>query len=373
MHNIKFTIKPAEHFTLERVLVACGFLPQEITSTLLEDVWNNPSNTAIFKEDAEQNPKDRRDKYSVAGLIYIYVPWKDLHHVPVATGNAQTYKMLAGFTLFVSNGPVIIGSDEEEDIYLAQDEVYGQAGWMFSTSFGDFAGLANKLGNGGWSLPKTFCDNSFFDCGPVQPNQIERLGICCHGDSGAIGVNGAPYSDPTSATWKDSAWLNITTISLAEYQDSFQKILRALAPGAKVFFLSCLAANSDQGTELFRQISLLWASKGVTVVGFKSVLFSGGNLQKVGNRHYVGARVTHYDTNKIPGDPKPRFHEKEKYWRNLALMPWADEHSPHATIAREGKVIQMGADPIMGGVWDGYDDGDLSTLPSVATETNLRK
>ena len=132
--------------------------------------------------------------------------------------------MTAGFTLFVSNGPVVIGSDEEESIYLAQDQVYGQAEMMFSTPFSRYAAnLGDKLGNGGWTLPKTFCDNWYFNCGPVQPNQIERLGICCHGDSGAIGINGAPYSNPNKATWKDPAWLNTTTISSPTYQDSFQK------------------------------------------------------------------------------------------------------------------------------------------------------
>ena len=40
MHFITFNINSGEQFTLSQVLVASGFLPQEITPALLEEVWN---------------------------------------------------------------------------------------------------------------------------------------------------------------------------------------------------------------------------------------------------------------------------------------------------------------------------------------------
>lgn len=232
----------------------------------------------------------------------------------------------------------------EEDRDTGADQPYGQSGWDVTVDFGTFDHLARLLAGGEFELPSYLCKNWFLNCGPIEENQIERLGILAHGIAGGIAVDGA--SSPLdkvpgrSMLGKDDPLLlNVNTID--RYLDSFRKIERVLAHRAKVLLVSCCSGQGSDGAELMRMISRVWSSKEVFVIGYSTILFSSGDRPPLGQRkgvrdYYPGVRETHDCAH---GD-KTRYYRKPEHWLDLSLLPWASEFTPHAIVAYRGLILK---------------------------------
>jgi hypothetical protein len=105
--------------------------------------------------------------------------------------------------------------------------------------------------------------------------------------------------------------------------------------------MSCIAGRGAAGADLLRKLSGLW--KGRTVVGFTTIGYRHpGEMKRRGEAcEEVGLRETDAE--------QPLFinHDKiGRLWFDLEKLPWTSAETPHAKVARDGKIIKSPPYPL---------------------------
>jgi len=187
----------------------------------------------------------------------------------------------------------------------------GQAGWDIGLDFKEIFNLAQNLGN-------------------LKAGLITRLAINLHGCPGKIDAAGG---GGTEATMFNSAQLFNT------YSGPLMFINSMLAAEAVVLIMGCNVAKGKAGEEFLSDLSR-WAFRGHKVVGFSRI---GETLRQYRQGEYCsepGMRDTTYDEPSA-GEPVVQVEREQE----VLSLPWASETSPHAKIAKDGKII-LGEEPL---------------------------
>jgi hypothetical protein len=228
------------------------------------------------------------------------------------------------------------------------DTLVGQDGWDVAFDFASLAHLASEI-DGGFSVPSHACGNLIFDCGPIDDNQITRLVINAHGGPGVVDTDNIVGKDIDSSVdfLKNDRILSAGTVS--QKKADLDKILKKLAWRATVFFMCCLTGEGTEGEDFLKAISMAWATKEITVVGYRAILYCGLQSKRgsSGANCYPGCRETHYSNQRTGKDP--RDYELPGQWNDLRLLPWATSTTPHARVALKGVITQPGVAAIFDG------------------------
>jgi len=224
------------------------------------------------------------------------------------------------------------------------NELKGQTGWDLTFEFFDGNDLVSKL-DGGFKLPKFFDEKER----PFAESEITKLAIHAHGGSGGVDINNAAIN--YNLLKNDDNALNATTLKKAEYQESFKKILRVLAPNADLYFMCCLTGLGADGKFFLEEASRQLASKNVRVIAYVSTLATSNQMLHFPSSspfdnektYYAGCRETAEDS---PGK-KGAMELDGAGWLDLKNHPWADETTLRARTARNGVIIKEGIDSLL--------------------------
>jgi hypothetical protein len=186
----------------------------------------------------------------------------------------------------------------------------GQAGWDIGLMFDTIGDLSYKL--------------SQLDAG-----QITRLALNLHGSPGKIDA----LSGGTEASMFDFTQL------WNRYSSPLVFINRLLAAGAPVLIMGCNVAKGKEGEEFLSELSAR-AFKGHKVVGFSTIGETLGQFRSGGSCTEPGMRDSPYD-NSSAGQPTVQAQREKEY----LSLPWANETSPHAKVALDGKIISGAETP----------------------------
>ena len=239
---------------------------------------------------------------------------------------------------------LMVNEDASGD--LPRDEPKGQFGWNIGLEFGTFDHLS-KLLTSEYDLPKRFCGNLFFRCGPIKPGQVKTLAIQAHGAPGVVDMDGvsASAADVTPLLQQNPNFLNVVTIQ-GKFAPQIAAIRNVLRPDGGVFFMGCNVASGTAGTEFLLAMSR--ALPGRKIGAITSVGYSDMARQKCasssGFSDYPGMRDTQYTSHKVSGSPQ-RDYEKLSVWNDLQRLPWADWNSIHAKVASNGVLVRDAPEP----------------------------
>jgi len=213
------------------------------------------------------------------------------------------------------------GDKADKGLSYPSGDFTGQAGWDMALQFTDLHDLAAQLSSG---TPRP-CHKWFSKCDQVQRGEVIRLGIMAHGVPGQVQING-PKGDP------------LTYANVEKYHDDLSKVGLFTRDGSTILFLSCLAAQGNEGTKLMTKLSWIWPHRKVVAFETLGYRFSGEMKRRGEFCTEVGVRETDDPYSWIPGMSTKPFDEK---WKDLDAMPWESENSPHAKVVLDGVVIKV--------------------------------
>ncbi len=220
-----------------------------------------------------------------------------------------------------------------EDPRIPKDTVKGQAGWDMGINFGRFGSLTNAL-----SRAKA----PHLGEGDILEHSVRRLAIVSHGAPGVVDVDQsagqAEFGAPTLFGSKC-----LTPARLGAYRRELNQIASALRFDSIVILAACQAGEGTRGEELLRALSRLWPT--TTVVGIRTIATTVPDMSPPGvpgGEMFAGVRDTNHANGSAIKNPE---YKQAAFILDLKKMPWMSEHSPHATLARDGNIIRRGAPP----------------------------
>jgi hypothetical protein len=101
----------------------------------------------------------------------------------------------------------------------------------------------------------------------------------------------------------------------------------------------CSAGGGTAGSELLIELSKIWPGR--RVVAFETTMAYGWDR---GRKSEFCGEVGYRDTNspdECYGDRESC--ERQRYqpdWNNLDKLPWGSEHSTHAKVVQDGKILK---------------------------------
>jgi hypothetical protein len=198
----------------------------------------------------------------------------------------------------------------------------GQAGWDRGINFNHLGNLVTQL-----TITPT----------PAQPGQVFRLAICAHGAPGEFEIDG-----------RGKKTLNAKRIkTIKPLRNLLKEIGTVLSDDAVVLLMGCSAGAGPLGSDLLIELSKIWPNR--KVVGFTRVMTFGWGRKRLGEQcSEPGYRDTN-DTTECPGTTTQRetceIRRYGKDWDDLTKLPWGSESSPHAKVARNGRILVKGGEP----------------------------
>lgn len=181
----------------------------------------------------------------------------------------------------------------------------GQAGWDVGVAFSNFGELSGALRD-------------------IRSNtSISRLAINVHGSPGEIDADGNK-----SAYGFDRLWDRYSS------QLVFMNVL--LNAGAPVLIMGCNVAKGIVGATFLMDLSRK-AFPARDVTAFTTVGETLRQFRRGEGCTEPGMRDTPYENNSFGMPEVQKAREKE-----VLTLPWASEYSPHALVARDGKLVKLG-------------------------------
>jgi hypothetical protein len=167
-----------------------------------------------------------------------------------------------------------------------------------------------------------------------------RLAINCHGGPGIVDIdcgctNSSLVADPGS-TQKPL----MSVSNLSSYQSQFGALNTLLAPSGALWFMCCLTGQLPAGTNFLIAVSKLLPGRyigAIATIGYSSggaMMRPGTGLGEPGMRDTVGVWAA--------GSQSIEDARYATIWSDLTQLPWAGPSSPHAKIARDGRIIGGG-------------------------------
>jgi Domain of unknown function (DUF4347) len=186
----------------------------------------------------------------------------------------------------------------------------GQAGWDIGLMFNGLSDLDGKV-----------------DKALVETEKVTRLAINVHGLPGEIDIDGDGKSWDFNKLW--------TT-----YSSQLVHLRMQMSGSAIVLIMGCQVAAGDKGATFLKDMSKK-AFPGLKVVGFTTIGETMKQYRNGGSCTEPGMRDTTYDT---PSEGMPAV--KLAREKEVLLLPWASENSPHAKVAFNGEIVSGAETPV---------------------------
>lgn len=177
--------------------------------------------------------------------------------------------------------------------------------WEMTTPFVDLSDLIKTVKEMSQRVPP-----------PTGPVYFAKLGILSHGDNFGQIILGS-----TLITWENVDDFGSELSTLASY----------LTADADVYFFGCLSGGGHQGTTLLQKLSLHLSGR--RVIGFNRMV----RLPKAGKAYITGEMCVWPDLSTTEILPEADYQK---------LRFPATDTSPHAKIARSGKIVKFPHDEI---------------------------
>lgn len=212
----------------------------------------------------------------------------------------------------------------------------GAVGWDWGVSFSSFKRLIEKITTE--SPPDHVCGAKFYEsCAPLTDHQVGALGIDAHGFPGLVDID--CHSQLNQGLIPESATYDVLSVpTLSKYSSQLQELDRLLAKDHGVLmFAGCKTGSGVSGSEFLIEVSKLLPGR--DIIAFTNITYTHPHQTKrqistlkAGVCNQPGTRDTPFPFS--VGDDR-----QAENWHNLAIMPWASRASPHAKVARDGKIV----------------------------------